>query len=141
MRARSRRIFDGQQCPSALNRSKPRPMKRFVVCLLLVALPIRTVLAVSVFGCSMLPMHESHAEGHGAPCPAHAAEGAAETQAAADDASVSCPSCALACCAALAPQPTRVATAVHMGSFVAAVFNPSFANAIPHALERPPRLA
>ena len=82
-------------------------MKRFVVCLILVALPIRTVLAMSGFGCAMMPMQQSHAENHGAPCPMHAAEDAAvEMQPAADDVNVSCPSCAMACCAALAPQRT-----------------------------------
>ena len=40
----------------------------------------------------------------------HTVEGAAiEIEAATDDAGVSCPSCALACCAALAPERTRVA--------------------------------
>ena len=66
---------------------------------------------------------------------------AIETEAAADDASVSCPSCALACCAALAPEPTQVAAVAQIGSFVAVVIKTSFANAVPHALERPPRLA
>ncbi len=88
MRACGRRISDGKQRASALN---PQPMKRWIVFLLLLALPIRTVLAVSGFGCAMMPMQKAHAESHGVPCPTHVVEGAAvETEAAADDASASC---------------------------------------------------
>lgn len=117
-------------------------MKRWIVFLLLLALPIRTVLAVSGLGCAMLPMQKSHAESHGAPCPTHTVEGAAiETAAATDDAGVSCPSCALACCAALAPEPTQVAAVVQISGLAAAVTRNSFSNAVPQALERPPRWA
>lgn len=117
-------------------------MKRFVVLLLLVALPIRTVLAVSGFGCAMMPMQKSQAESNGIPCPAHVVESiVVETEAAGDDANTSCASCVLACCAALAPEPVQVAAVAQIGSFVAVVIKTSFANAVPHALERPPRLA
>ena len=117
-------------------------MKRCVVFLLLLALPIRTVLAVSGFGCAMMPMQKSHAESHGAPCQTHRVEGAAiETEAATGDAGVSCPSCALTCCAALAPESTQVATVAQIGDLAAAVTRNSFASAVPQALERPPRLA
>ncbi len=116
-------------------------MKRWIVFLLMLALPIRTVLAVSGLACTMMPMQKSHAESHRTPCATHGAENAAaEIEAATDDASVSCASCVLACCAALAPEPTPVAAVAQARSFVAAVIDTAFDNAVPHALERPPRL-
>ena len=117
-------------------------MKRFVVFVLLVALPIRTVIAVSRFGCAMMPMAKSQAESSGNPCPAHIVESlAVETGAAGDDGNTSCASCVLACCAALAPEPVEVVAVAQIGSFVAVAMKTLFASAVPHVLERPPRLA
>jgi hypothetical protein len=117
-------------------------MQRVVVFLLLVALPVRTVLAVSGLGCATIPPQIADMESDAAPCAMHGAENAAlGPEGAIDDADPSCPSCALACCAALAPEATQVTAVVQTRSAVAAVIETSFANAILYALERPPRLA
>ena len=116
-------------------------MRRLIVFLLLLALPIRTVLAVSGFGCAMMPMQISQAGGDDAPCPMHAVAGASMADTPADSAPASCPSCAAACCAALAPVPTAVARICWVGDYASAVVKTSFASAVPHTLERPPRLA
>ena len=113
-------------------------MKRLMVFLLLLALPIRTVLAVSGFGCAMLPMQMSQA-GDGAPCPMHAVDDASMTETPADGAPVSCSSCAAACCAALAPMPPTIASISVVGDYASAAVKTSFANAVRHTLERPPR--
>ena len=117
-------------------------MQRFIVLLLLVALPVRTVLAVSGLGCATIPPQMDHTASHAPPCATHVVESAAlEAEGVVDDAHASCPSCALACCAALAPEANQVAAVVQTRSFLAAVIEISFANAVLHALERPPRLA
>jgi len=117
-------------------------MRRFIVFFLLVALPVRTVLAVSGWGCATMPPQIAHLESDAAPCAAHVAENAAlGPEGEVDNADTSCPSCALACCAALAPEATQVTAVVQTRSVVAAVTETSFANAVLYALERPPRLA
>ena len=116
------------------------PMKRWIVVLLLLALPIRTVLAVSGFGCAMMPMQMSQAGGDGAPCPMHAVDDAPMAETPADSVLASCPSCAAACCAALAPMPPAVTGVSLVGDYASSVVKTSFANAVRHTLERPPRL-
>jgi hypothetical protein len=113
-------------------------MKRFIVFLLLLALPIRTVLAVSGFGCAMLPMQMSQTD-DGAPCPMHMVDDASMAETPADGAQASCSSCAAACCAALAPMPPTIARISVVGDYASAAVKTSFANAARHALERPPR--
>jgi hypothetical protein len=113
-------------------------MKRLIVFLLLLALPIRTVLAVSGFGCTMMPMQMSQAGDDGVPCPMHTADGASMLEAPADSAP-SCSSCAAACCAALAPMPPTITGISLVGDYASAPVKTSFANAVPHTLERPPR--
>ncbi|HKO68083.1 MAG TPA: hypothetical protein VJU53_09800, partial [Burkholderiaceae bacterium] len=72
----------------------------------------------------------------------HAAESApVEAAGATNETGVSCPSCTLACCAALAPDPAQVAATQQTRSFVAPVIESSFVNAVADALERPPRIA
>lgn len=122
-------------------------MKRCIVFLLLLALPIRTVLAISGFGCTMMPMQipmempmEMPPQTDGVPCPMHAANGASTAETPADGGSAACSSCAAACCAGLAPMSTDIAGgSLAAGDHAPAVVKTSFANAVPHTLERPPR--
>ena len=117
-------------------------MQRFIVFLLLIVLPVRTVLAVSGLGCVTMPAQKAQTEKHAAPCAMHAAESApVEAAGETNETAVSCPSCTLACCAALAPDPAQVAPTTQTLGFVAPVIEISFVNAVAHALERPPRLA
>jgi hypothetical protein len=117
-------------------------MRRLLVLLLMLALPIRTVLAVSGLGCAV-PMQmpiEMPQHADGMPCAMHAAGSSAETPA--DTASTACSSCAAACCATLAPMPPAITGGVLVtGGYAVAAIETSFANALLHLLERPPRLA
>ena len=119
-------------------------MKRCIVFILLLALPIRTVLAVSGFGCAMMPtqtpMQMTQAEAERTPCPLHTID-ASTSEVSTDAGSSACSSCAAACCAALAPMPTAIAGSLTVGDHASAVVKTLFASAVPHTLERPPRFA
>lgn len=126
-------------------------MKRLVVFLMLLALPIRTVLAVSGFGCAVMPMQMPQAGGADrAPCPMHVVDGMQiavpieapmDSEAPMENVPTSCPSCAAACCAAFAPVPPKVVGISRSSEHIVGVVETPFASAVRHALERPPRIA
>ena len=119
-------------------------MKRLIVFLVLLTLPIRTVLAVSGIGCAVMPMQVPQTGGaDGAPCPMHVVDGtkvAAPIEAPIENAPSSCPSCAAACCAAFAPVPPKVVGISMSSDHISGVVEVPFASAVRHALERPPRI-
>jgi len=119
-------------------------MKRLIVFLVLLAVPIRTVLAVSGIGCAVMPMQVPQTGGaDGAPCPMHVVDGtkiAAPIEAPMENAPTSCPSCAAACYAAFAPLPPKVVGISMSGDRISGLVEMSFASAVRHAPERPPRI-
>jgi hypothetical protein len=110
-------------------------MKRGIVFILLLALPIRAVLAVSGIGCMAMPSMAQHAAvSDGSPCPMHEgqpAESGSSTE--------TCSSCDAACCAALAPEsvpPLSAAAAVNEPLFLRGTGVDQVAQS---SLERPPK--
>lgn len=109
-------------------------MKRGIVFILLLALPIRAVLAVSGIGCMAMPsMAEPSAISDGS-CPMH--EG---PPAGSGPSTATCSSCDAACCAALAPEsvpPLSAAAAVDEPLFLRGTGLDQIAQS---SLERPPK--
>ena len=109
-----------------------RPGRFLVLCLLLVLLPLRSLLAAGQMGCEPLPVstHEQHA-GHGP----HAGHGDAHGHAAKP-----CKLCA-PCCLAAAPPPVLAVSAapVAPAARVATAPAPAWASIVPPLPDPPPR--
>lgn len=117
-------------------------MKRFVILVLLLALPIRTVLAVSGLACGMMPMQQPPSNGVNAPCAMHFLEGAGtnlHSEVPAGAAVVACPSCAAACCATLAPVPPSISGIAPAPDDLSAFSEAAFDSTVRRSLERPPK--
>lgn len=110
-------------------------MHRLVLCLLLVLLPLRSLLAAGQLGCEALPpqpVQEQHA--------GHAHHGQAGTGSEHDHAAKPCKLCA-PCCLAAAPPPVLAldATPVAPASRVAMAPAEAWAGIVPPLPDPPPR--
>ncbi len=112
-------------------------MKPFIIIVLLLSLPVRTVLAVSSIGCPMMPMQTPTHQTDGAPCPMHA--DAMELGSPTDNQPADCPTCAALCCAALAPMPAIAMIAAPAKNQSSVFAETLFHNAARQSLERPPK--